>query len=227
LENVRPAQRFRNVTDASPSIAVLSNIRRSYAQKIGAPKRPDQEHQRIHRVDSSNTHAGRPGTDMHETPAIIIGMAGAAFLLGSLAPAAIEARSSSGPALGVKGDRLAAPRPAETQATVSTIEVIGLSQATVIFKSRDGAVLFRVDPEEGTTAVAKNVDLPAVTLNGEPVRSTVQQPVRSQEGSNPPTQNPRKSRTIGCEAVVSNLVKNEASRVPGLCLAQLAMPTRS
>lgn len=157
---------------------------------------------------------------MHDTPAIIIGMAGAAFLLGSLAPAAIEARSPNTPALGVKGDRLASPRPAAAHATVSTIEVIGLSQATVIFKSREGAVLFRADPGAGTTEVAKNVDLPAVTLKDEPARPAAQQQPARQEGSNPPAPGPRKSRTVGCEGALSTLVRADPHRMPALCLAQ-------
>jgi hypothetical protein len=163
---------------------------------------------------------------MHDTPAIIIGMAGAAFLLGSLAPAAIEARSSNAPA--VKEDRLAAPRPASSRTAVSTIEVIGLDQATIIFKSRDGAVLFRTDPTEATTAVAKNVDLPAVNLRDEPVRPVSPPPERRQEGGDdPPADNRRKARTIGCEAALSTLVRYDLGRVPSLCLAQAMMPTRS
>jgi hypothetical protein len=161
---------------------------------------------------------------MHDTPAIIIGMAGAAFLLGSLAPAAIEARSSKAPA--VKRDRLAAPRPADSRTAVSTIEVIGLSQATIIFRSRDGAVLFREDPAERTTAVAKNVDLPVVNLRDEPVRPVIQQPARRQEGGDdPPAENRRKARPIGCEAALSMLVRYDPGLVPSLCLAQATKST--
>ncbi len=160
---------------------------------------------------------------MQNTPAIIIGMAGVAFLLGSLAPAAIAARGAGEEAAARKGDMLAPVRPAEARHTVSTIEVIGLSQATVIFKSREGAVLFQADSGAGTTSVAKNVDLPAVTLKDEPAPPAVQQPVRTEPGSQPKSPAPRK-KTVGCEAPLSALVRNEAASVPGLCLAG-ALPT--
>jgi hypothetical protein len=160
---------------------------------------------------------------MHNTPAIIIGMAGVAFLLGSLAPAAIEARGSATIKPAPKGDLLVPPRPAEARHTVSVIEVIGLSQATVVFKGRDGSVLFQADSATGTTAVAKNVDLPAVTLKEEPSRPAAQTPAPSEQRGTPPTPNPRK-KTVGCEAPLSALVRNEAAAKPGLCLAG-ALPT--
>jgi hypothetical protein len=116
------------------------------------------------------------------------------------------------------------------RATVTTIEVIGLNQATVVFKDREGRVLFRADPLAGTTTVARDVDLPVVTLKDEPTPPAVpvvQRPAPKQEESETPSEPPRKSRTIGCEAPVSALARSEASRTPSLCLAGLSTSANS
>jgi hypothetical protein len=163
---------------------------------------------------------------MREMPAIIIGMAGAALLLGSLAPAAIEARNSDH-AASVKGDRRAASRPADERVPVSLGGIVGPSRAAVVLEGRDGAVLFRSDPIEETTVIAKNVDLPIVSLKKESVRPAVEQPRQSRESNDPPPRDERKPKTVGCETALSVLVRHEASRVPRLCLAQAPAPVRS
>jgi hypothetical protein len=168
---------------------------------------------------------------MYETPAFVIGLTGAAFLIGSLAPVALESRERAmAPAIAVKGDRLPLQAGSKRPSTVSTIEVVGLSQATVVFKDRDGQVLYKSDPLANTTDVAKNVDLPVVTLQEHPVAPTtpvVQQPEPKQEGANPPAVQPRRSKQVGCEAPVSALARTEASREPALCLASLVPNTNS
>jgi hypothetical protein len=169
---------------------------------------------------------------MFETPAFVIGLTGAAFLIGSLAPVALESRErATAPAVAVKGDRLPLQRAAvHRPSTVSTIEVVGLSQVTVVFKDREGQVLYRSDPLTNTTDVAKDVDLPVVTLQEHPIAPAmpvVQQPELKREGGDPPTVQPRRSKQVGCEAPVSALARTDASREPGLCLASLPSSTRS
>lgn len=163
---------------------------------------------------------------MRDAPAIVIGMAGATLLLGSLAPVAIEARHPN-PAALAKGDRLAPSRPASERASVATIEIVGASRATVVFKGRDGTVLYRADPLEGTTLIAKNADPPLTSLKEEPIRPVVERPRPSREGSNPPPRNGRKPNTVGCETALSTLVEPKASRMPRLCLAQAPAAARS
>jgi len=169
---------------------------------------------------------------MFDTPSIVIGLTGAAFLVGSLAPVALESRErASEPAAAIRGDRLARSAPARSgPATVSSIEVIGRSEATVVFKDRAGQVLYRSDPLTGTTIVAKDVDLPAVTLQEHPVAPAtpvVQQPESKREGGEQPAVQPRRVKQVGCEAPVSALARTEASRVPALCLAGLSSRANS
>ena len=170
---------------------------------------------------------------MLDTPALVIGFTGAAFLIGSLAPVALESRErAAAPALAavVKGDRLPVVPSVSRRATVSTIEVVGAREVTIVFKDRDGQVLFRSDPLANSTIIAKDVDLPVITLKEEPAASTapvVQRPPPRQEGGDPPPAQPRRSKQIGCEAPVSALARSDASRVPGLCLAALAPSANS
>jgi hypothetical protein len=169
---------------------------------------------------------------MFDTPAVIIGLTGAAFLIGSLAPIALESRERPASAVvSGKGDRLPAPTSAGVQpATVSTIEVVGLSQAAVVFKDRDGQVLFRSDPLANTTVVAKNVDLPVVTIKEQPSAPAVpmvQRPEPKREGGDPATVQPPRAKPVGCEAPVSALARSEASRTPALCLAGLLSRSNS
>jgi len=166
---------------------------------------------------------------MFDTPAIVIGLTGAAFLIGSLAPIALESRErTASVAVLTKGDRLPVPTSAASQAsTVSTIEVVGLSQAAVVFKDRDGQVLFRSDPLANTTLVAKNVDLPVVTVKEQPTAPMVQRPEPKREGGDPAAAQPPRAKPVGCEAPVSALARSEASRVPALCLAELASHSNS
>src|SRR5215213_1407587 len=163
---------------------------------------------------------------MFDTPAVVIGLTGAAFLIGSLAPVALESRERPASAVvSVKGDRLLVPSAeGALPSTVSMIEVVGLSEAAVVFKDRNGQVLFHSDPLTNTTVVAKNVDLPVVTIKEQPsapAMPVVQQPEPKREGGDPATVQPRRPKPVGCEAPVSALARSEASRVPGLCLAGL------
>jgi len=160
-------------------------------------------------------------------PATLIGMAGMAFLLASLAPAAVghpSTRSDASAALAdsLKGDRIAIPVAAKTRATVSSVELVGVSNATVILRDRSGAILFRSDPLTNTTLVTKDADLPVVTLKEQGTSPVVQQPIPSREGSE--TQPPPRSKTPppGCEAPLSPLASRSlANRMPGLCLVGL------
>ena len=154
--------------------------------------------------------------EMFDTPAVIIGLTGAAFLIGSLAPIALESRERPASAIvSGKGDRLPAPTSAGVQpATVSTIEVVGISQAAVVFKDRD----------------AKNVDLPVVTIKEQPSAPAVpmvQRPEPKREGGDPATVQPPRAKPVGCEAPVSALARSEASRTPALCLAGLLSRSNS
>ncbi|WP_230534034.1 hypothetical protein [Microvirga roseola] len=174
---------------------------------------------------------------MFSAPATAIGVAGVVFLAGSFAPASFSIASLTqsedflrpvlmAPAtVPIKGDRIADPAPAAEQATVSTVELIGVSRATVILRDRHGEVLYRSDPESGITAFTKNTDLPVITLKEEPRRPGPQHPVVVRDGreSHEPPQEtkPKRRNPVGCLADVSPLARASADRSPSLCLALL------
>jgi hypothetical protein len=163
---------------------------------------------------------------MFRTPVALVGLAGIFFIAGSFVPGAFstspQAQSQALPlSASAKGDRVAGPVQASNLATVSTVELIGISQATVILRDRDGMVLYKSDPQSGVTTYARNTDLPVVTLKEE-TRAPAQHPVSRQEGNEAPREPKQKSRNpIGCVGDVSPLAKASANRMPSLCLALL------
>jgi hypothetical protein len=121
-----------------------------------------------------------------------------------------------------KSARLSGPRPNPARAAVTTVELVGLGQATVLLRDESGNVVFRSDPRANVTYLAKDVDLPVVTIKEEAHSPVVQKPVaptreREESSDNPP----RKASPVGCTGALSPLVKSEASRNPSLCLAAL------
>ena len=169
---------------------------------------------------------------MFRAPVALTGLAGVLFLAGGFVPASFNMvslaqsealfheTSTRQPA--VKGDRMAGPVSAGNLATVSTVELIGVSQAVVILRDRDGRVLYQSDPRSGVTTFARNTDLPIVTLKDEVQRPVAQHPTHRQEGNEAPQEQKQKRRNpVGCVGDVSPLAKASANRMPSLCLALL------
>jgi hypothetical protein len=110
-----------------------------------------------------------------------------------------------------KGDRLAAARPAEEQAKVVTVEVVGVRDTAIVYRDRAGHVLFRTDPVANVTVIAKDVLLPQVTVREDSNASPKPTPVKTLEERDT-------GRLVGCDPVVSPLA-GSLSRVSGRCLA--------
>jgi hypothetical protein len=91
------------------------------------------------------------------------------------------------------------------------VEVVGIRDAAIVYRDRDGNELFRTDPLANVTIVAKNVDLPEVTIR-ENARTQVDRlPV---EGSRP-SQLPR-----GCESSFALPSPTALTRIPSRCVTQ-------
>jgi hypothetical protein len=179
------------------------------------------------RCTDEQTRFPRGEASMIGAPATLIGMAGTAVLLASLAPAAVGHPSTRPDATvavadSLKGDRIATPVAAKTRASVSSVELVGISNATVILRDRSGAILFRSDPLTNTTLVTKDADLPVVTLKEQGTSPVVQQPIPSREGSETPQPPQGRTTPPGCEAPLSPLASRSlTNRIPGLCLVGL------
>lgn len=118
-----------------------------------------------------------------------------------------------------KANRLQAVRPSETESpTIATVEVIGLRDAAIIYRDREGKVLYRTDPMANVTVVSKNLTLPEVTIKETP-RTTVQRvpavmPTRLQE----------RKHTVGCDPAFSPVASPSLAHLTGRCMAELKAP---
>ncbi|HEX2216910.1 MAG TPA: hypothetical protein VHG27_09525 [Xanthobacteraceae bacterium] len=122
-----------------------------------------------------------------------------------------------------KGDRQAHGASASREHKIATVEVVGLEQAAIVYRDRDGRMLFRTDPVENTTVVVRGVTLPAVT-----VRETVRTPPRplilqppAPADSPQPQQQKTPKLPDGCEPAASPLSPSGTSMARARCLAEL------
>jgi hypothetical protein len=113
-----------------------------------------------------------------------------------------------------KGNRLADPRPTDERnlAKVATVEVVGVRETAIVYRDRDGRVLFRTDPVANVTVIAKDVRLPQVTVREHGTATPPKLPVKTIE------ERESDQQMIGCDPVASPLA-GSISRVTGRCIA--------
>lgn len=131
-----------------------------------------------------------------------------------------------------KSDRLTATQAARKEAhTISAVEVVGIRDAAIIYRDRDGRVLYHSDPLRNATLVMKGVVLPEVTVRdtaGSAVRSVTNVPktnptVDSRDQNKPagiaPQSNERRPRVPeGCDAAASPIAAPQLSHILSKCL---------
>jgi len=121
-----------------------------------------------------------------------------------------------------KADRLLPVRATAGQRpAITAVEVVGLRDTAIVYRDREGRVLFRTDPLSNATLVAKDVVLPEITIR-ETGRSTVdpvpiEVPIRAPERSKLPP---------GCDPAFSPLTLPSLSRMPSRCIAENDLPAR-
>lgn len=145
----------------------------------------------------------------------------------------------SGPQRGVdavnrarKSDRVAVKQtPHAQERTIATVELIGLRDPAIIYRDRDGRVLFQTDPVTNVTVIAKGVVLPEITVREtsrsatRPVPSIVPSAANSREPSTPPTAIRRKPQTKptipeGCDPAASPIASPELSHLLSKCMVE-------
>ncbi|MFZ1885486.1 MAG: hypothetical protein WAU53_18285 [Rhodoplanes sp.] len=132
-----------------------------------------------------------------------------------------------------KSDRLTATQAARKEArTISAVEVVGIRDAAIIYRDRDGRVLYQSDPLSNATLVMKGVVLPEVTVRdkaGSAVRSVTNNApktdptVDSRDQRKPvgvaPQSNERRPRIPeGCDAAASPIAAPQLSHILSKCL---------
>ncbi len=110
-----------------------------------------------------------------------------------------------------KADRLTASRVdrGDTNA-VATVEVVGIHDAAIVYRDRDGRVLFQTDPLRNVTIVSKGLVLPQLT-----VRETSQTPPARIEAPH----EVRPTLPVGCEPLASPIAQPALARLTGRCLS--------
>jgi hypothetical protein len=137
-------------------------------------------------------------------------------------PAGGEAFASVGTSAGInrtnKADRTPRSDSArvQDQKRIATVEVVGISAAAIVYRDRDGHVLFSTDPVANTTIVVKNVALPAVTIR-ETQQSAVE--VISLDRARPAVPNAQPAE--GCEPAVSAVTMPSLAGISSRCLTSL------
>jgi hypothetical protein len=118
-----------------------------------------------------------------------------------------------------KADRLQPVRPAETESPIiATVEVIGLRDAAIIYRDRNGKVLFRTDPMANVTVVTKNLTLPEVTIKETPRTSVQRVPAVI------PTTLQERKHSVGCDPAFSPVASPSLAHLTGRCMADLKVP---
>ena len=131
-----------------------------------------------------------------------------------------------------KGDRAAPARPATVQPEIATVEVVGLRDAAIVYRDRDGRELFRTDPVSNVTIVTKGLMLPEVTVRQQ-ATSTVKpmtpvQPVVRDVPEERTTPAPRRLKVpVGCEPSFSPVAQPSMAHHTGRCMASAEAPIKT
>lgn len=131
-----------------------------------------------------------------------------------------------------KSDRLTAVRRnGNGNAVIATVEIVGLRDAALVYRARDGRVLFRTDPLANATIVAKDVALPEVTIRDvqhlAPQRLPVTVVPVPATPNAPPVDDTHRAKVLeGCDPAFSPLTAPARDNFASRCLAALVSPTR-
>ena len=115
----------------------------------------------------------------------------------------------------VKADRVAAPRTnVGGTRTVVTVEVVGVQDAAIVYRDRDGRVLFQTDPLSNVTVISKGFVLPQVTVRETPQSTPAPIIVPPHNVDATPNKMP-----VGCDPVASPIAEPALARMTGRCLS--------
>jgi hypothetical protein len=112
----------------------------------------------------------------------------------------------------VKTDRMPTPRATGGDRAVATVEMIGVRDAAIVYRDRDGRVLFQTEPLTNVTVISKGVVLPQVTVRETP-RSTPAPIVMPRNLDAMP------AIPVGCDPIASPIVEPALARMTGRCLS--------
>jgi hypothetical protein len=120
-----------------------------------------------------------------------------------------------------KSDALPKSAAAQTRSEIKTVEVIGVRDASIVYRDRDGNILFQTDPLANVTIVTKNIDLPEVTIRNTETTKVERVPV---EGRVPVESKAPTARLPGCESAFARPSPESLTRKSSRCVTELPSP---
>lgn len=124
-----------------------------------------------------------------------------------------------------KSDALPLSQAAQERREIKSVEVIGVRDAAIVYRDRDGNILFKTDPLANVTVVTKNVDLPAVTIRETADTKVERYDVEKKPAVMPLEAAPSTPPPPGCESAFARPSPEALTNKPGRCLAALRGPT--
>jgi hypothetical protein len=117
-----------------------------------------------------------------------------------------------------KADRMPASLSAQAgEKRIAVVEVIGVHDAAIVYRDREGRVLFSTDPVANVTVVTKNLLLPKVTVR-ETAESQIERvPVEKTRAPNGDKQPPMQ----GCESGLSPDLSPTFPAAKDRCIVEL------
>lgn len=108
-----------------------------------------------------------------------------------------------------KSDPLPVARSTTARTPVATVEIVGVRNAAIVYRDRSGNILFKTDPVANVTVVAKNVELPELTLRETAASEVVRMPLEA-----------RQSKPLsGCESAFARPSPESLTERNDRCLA--------
>jgi hypothetical protein len=163
---------------------------------------------------------------MPSTASTCAGLACVALVLASFVPGVSDAATGEGQVAAApaartsvmrKGDRLQVHRGAVRQDVASTDVAGDPGRASIFMRTRVGIVAYKADEVAGVTAATKNVSIPAL-----PARMAAKPAAASTVMAAPAVASQPAARAalpVGCERLVSVLVKSSERDRVGRCLS--------
>lgn len=115
-----------------------------------------------------------------------------------------------------KSDALPRAEKSFARTPIATVEVVGVRDASIVYRDRNGNILFKTDPLANVTVVAKNAELPELTLRD----TTASDVVRLQLEAKRP------KPLSGCESAFARPSPDFLTNRSDRCLAVQQVPVR-
>ena len=111
-----------------------------------------------------------------------------------------------------KADALPVPDTPQTRAEIKSVEVVGVRGASVVYRDREGNVLFQTDPLANVTVVVKNVELPEVTIRETETTEVKRIPAGKLD---------RTPQPYGCESAFARPSPESLTRMSSRCVTAI------